>query len=142
MLCLNCDRPLPIDADPECAVCYVCRLGESGDGFEKSHDRMSAALRSMGWATARVEPMGGGTLGIIIRTDDDETDVLVSGPGYFDSLADEWLVRPVCQSHPEYDAASALPIGWAHTFDATAQAVSRRAILVAKYGPHACPDCA
>ena len=111
---------------------------------------MRDALASMGW-DATVEDMAGGFWGVVLRTDDDETDVLVSAPEFTREeceaegwSADEggmWLVRPFCQSHPEYDAASDLPIADEATPWATAQAVSRRAILVAKYGPHACPDC-
>ena len=111
---------------------------------------MRDALASMGWS-ATVEEMAGGFLGVVLRTDDDETDILVSAPeftaaeceaeGWSAEESDGWLVRPFCQSHPEYDDASALPIEDEPTLERTAQAVSRRAILVAKYGPHACPDC-
>lgn len=140
--CLNCDRPLPIDADPEYAVCYVCHLEESGEAaYAEAHERMAFNLRTMGWTDARVVGMGGGTLAILLPADDDETDVLISGPGYFDSLSEAWLVRPACQSHPEYDAAGDQPYPWADTFEHTAQGISLRAITQAKYGPHDCPDC-
>lgn len=131
----------PVGTDPEYAVCYVCHLEESGDGYERAHAMMAEALRVAGWESARVVGMGGGTLGVLLLTDDDETDVLISGPGYFDSLSDAWLVRPACQSHPEHDAASALPYPWGPTFEHTAQGISLRAITQAKYGPHACDDC-
>lgn len=112
---------------------------------------MRDALASMGW-DATVEDMAGGFYGIVLRTDDDETDVLISAPewtreeceaeGWSADEVEGWLVRPVCQSHPEYDEASALPYPDGPTFEHTAQGISLRAITQAKYGPHACPDCA
>jgi len=113
---------------------------------------MRDALEALGWSSATVEGMAGGFLGIVLRTDDDETDVLISAPEWTreecereDWSADEadgWLVRPFCQSHPEYDEASALPYPDGPTFEHTVQEISLRAITQAKYGPHACPDCA
>ena len=110
------------------------------DTYRETHETMADALRACGW-TATVVGMGGGALGIMLPTDDDETDVLVSGPGWYDD-EDTWLVRPACQSHPEYDEASARPIPSAHDLRTTAQRLSLAAITQAKYGPHACPDCA
>lgn len=141
LFCLNCDRALLMDADPEYAVCYVCQMDDDPQGYENANRRMRDALAGMGW-DARVVSLAGGVLGIVLLTDDDETTVLVSLPGHFEGVAEgDIYVRPECQSHPEYDAASDQPYPWADTFEHTAQGVSLRAITQAKYGPHACPDC-
>lgn len=112
---------------------------------------MRDALASLGW-DATVEDMAGGFYGVVLRTDDDETDVLVSAPeftreeceaeGWSVEEAEAWLVRPACQAHPEYDEASARPLpsedcGWEHLV----QRISIAAITQAKFGPHDCPDC-
>ena len=138
LYCLNCDRALPADADPEYAVCLSCYRSDS---YEHNTERMAESLRGMGW-TAEAVGLSGGFVGVILSTDDDESDVLVSAPGFADEGSDPWAVQPACQSHPAYGIDVAL-IPWEAdgAWLPMAQRISTAAILVAKYGPHACPDC-
>lgn len=109
--------------------------------YEESTRAMAEALRALGWSSVRVEGFGGGTLAVVLEVEDDETPVMVSAPGWYDSESEPWLVRPLCQAHPEYDFPHYVSQYAPESWGTLAERVSLSARVVAKFGPHDCPDC-
>ena len=102
--------------------------------------RMTESLAALGWTT-RTEYLAGGLWGTVVLTDDDEATTLVALDPDNDGGA--FYVGPDCQSHPAYgiDVLAVEQYG-PEAWDSFIRRVSAAVYAVAKFGPHACPDCA
>lgn len=128
-------------AETEGGTCRFCRWSGAGahgkrDAYTVNTGRMAEALAALGWG-ASLAYLAGGCWGVVVRTDDDESDVLVAQQ--MDSLGAGWVVQPDCQSHPAYGDALVVP--W-ESWGTLPGAVSSAVYAVAKWGPHRCPYCA
>lgn len=97
---------------------------------------MAEKLRQRGW-DATTEYLAGGLWGVIVWTDDDETNVLVAQDP--DDIDSGWIVSPECQQHPAY-MDETLTLSWGE-LSVLVQEVSIAVHVLARWGSHHCEHC-